>query len=418
MKSRLLTLTVVLIGVLVAGFFVKGLLEEQPIVWESTYSRHDKQPYGSYLLYERLPDVFPKQKLSLSTEAATEKLRNAYSGEQGVDHVSPAPDNIGAYLMIGNSYPMSDEDWQAVASYVRQGGTVFLASSFADDDPLMNFLNVKRTFTLYKDLDGKDVDKIGFIHRPTKTTVQLETKAPNSLLGYSFDQLPSVADTVVTNQYGDPVFVKIPYGAGTFYTCAIPQLFTNYFLLKPGGSQLVGLMMSHVPHIPQSRVLWDEYYKHEGHEQKEMQQNLFRFIYKYPTLQWAFYLMLFLVGVYLLSELRRKQREIPIEEPLPNATLEFAGTIGSLYFRNGDHKNIAEKKIRYFHEFIRTRFYIRVNEGDEQTLQALAGRSGIPAEELAPLFHLIGRIRTNKTTTEEELIELSSRLDTFYKTTA
>lgn len=417
MKTRSALFFAIAAVLVVAGVLFMASLSMPPVSWESTFSRHDRMPYGSYLVNERLKDLFPGEKIAQGTKPASEELYEAVVAEEEADAttVSTAPGNIGAYLLIGSTYPVSEDDLDAILSYVRQGGTVVLSDLRQESDPLTRFLGLSRSYTLGK----RDTTQ-----EPHMTFVDVasgeKTTLPGEVLNYYFYQFGLIqkGKTLIENEFHEPVFVQIPYGAGNFYACAVPHLFTNYYLLKPGGDKLLASMLSHIPVTADAKVMWDESYKHVAQEREAQQRDLFQFIHKHPTLEWGFYLLLVLIGAYILSEMRRKQREIPVIEPLPNATLEFAGTIGSLYFRNKDHKNIAEKKIRYFHEYIRTRFFLRIHEADDTALEALAGRSGVAAEELMPLLRLMANIRQANQITEDDLVDLSARLDRFYQQTS
>ena len=54
----------------------------------------------------------------------------------------------------------------------------------------------------------------------------------------------------------------------------------------------------------------------------------------------------------MIFNAKRRQRVVPIINPLPNTTLDFTKTIGNLYYQEGNHQNIVDKKIIYFLEKI------------------------------------------------------------------
>src|SRR5579871_5141807 len=75
-------------------------------------------------------------------------------------------------------------------------------------------------------------------------------------------------------------------------------------------------------------------------------------------LKWAYRIALITVIIFVFFEIKRRQRIIPVIEPLRNSTLDFVRTVGGVYFHQHNNKNIAEKKIQYFFEFIRSHFYL------------------------------------------------------------
>ena len=83
-----------------------------------------------------------------------------------------------------------------------------------------------------------------------------------------------------------------------------------------------------------------------------------RYILSQPALKWAWYI--FLIGMldFYIFNAKRKQRIVPIIKPLANTTVDFTKTIGNLYYQEGDHGNIIDKKIIYFLEKIRNEYLI------------------------------------------------------------
>ena len=78
-----------------------------------------------------------------------------------------------------------------------------------------------------------------------------------------------------------------------------------------------------------------------------------RFILSNEGLKWGWYLFLIGMIILMIFNAKRKQRIIPIIKPLTNTTVDFTKTIGNLYFQEGNHDTIMEKKIIYFLEKIR-----------------------------------------------------------------
>ena len=70
-----------------------------------------------------------------------------------------------------------------------------------------------------------------------------------------------------------------------------------------------------------------------------------RFILSQPALKWAWYLLLAGVLIFIIFNLRRTQRPIPILPKNLNTSVEFVKTIGNLYYQEGDIRNLIDKKI-------------------------------------------------------------------------
>jgi hypothetical protein len=115
----------------------------------------------------------------------------------------------------------------------------------------------------------------------------------------------------------------------------------------------------------------------------------------------------------MVFEAKRKQRIIPVIKPLANSTLEFVSTIGNLYYQRGDHKNIAEKKIQFFFEYIHSHYRIPVMQRDDTFINTLIKKTGMEPSTCRQLVLLINQIAGSEKISKDELIALSALLDKF-----
>lgn len=63
---------------------------------------------------------------------------------------------------------------------------------------------------------------------------------------------------------------------------------------------------------------------------------------------------------------KRRQRAIPIVKPPKNTEMEFAYTIGNLYYKKRDNADIVKKRITFAYEMIRKRFFINLADEEER----------------------------------------------------
>jgi hypothetical protein len=184
-------------------------------------------------------------------------------------------------------------------------------------------------------------------------------------------------------------------------------------LLDSTNRRFATLMLSHLP--ARRDVLWDEFYKVKHLERLAQSRNPLRYIISQPPLRYALWLTLLGVLILLLFQTKRKQRIIPLIPPLPNSTLEFTETVGRLYFQHGDHRNLAQKKIRYWLEHLRSQYLLNTEQFTPDFIASLAARSGISEEMAASLCREIDRLRGQTRISAEELSDLSSKLEIFYE---
>jgi hypothetical protein len=136
-----------------------------------------------------------------------------------------------------------------------------------------------------------------------------------------------------------------------------------------------------------------------------------RFILTNESLRWAYYITAISLLLFMIFEMKRKQRIIPIIKPLTNTTLEFVGTIGNLYFQGNDHKNIAEKKINFFMDQLRTKYWLNTSHLDETFVKIAAKKMGQPEEDVRRLVNTIVAIRVRDRISSQELIDLNRQIE-------
>ncbi len=113
----------------------------------------------------------------------------------------------------------------------------------------------------------------------------------------------------------------------------------------------------------------------------------------------------------MIFNAKRRQRIIPIKEPVKNTTVDFTKTIGNLYFQEKNHQNIAEKKIVFLLEKIRNEYYIDTFNLDETFINRLHQKSGKDKKIIENVVQLIKKIRNQSQTTEKELIIFNELLE-------
>ncbi|WFO17485.1 hypothetical protein M601_007350 [Cellulophaga baltica 4] len=130
-------------------------------------------------------------------------------------------------------------------------------------------------------------------------------------------------------------------------------------------------------------------------------------------LKWAYYMIIIGALVYVLFEGKRKQRAVPIVKPLQNQTLAFTRTIAEMYYEKGDRKAIAQHKISYFLEYIRSHFYLNTTEINEDFFENLAARTHHEPHEIKDLFLIFSSIKHKEFITDAALIQLNTAIENF-----
>jgi hypothetical protein len=113
--------------------------------------------------------------------------------------------------------------------------------------------------------------------------------------------------------------------------------------------------------------------------------------------------------------MKRRQRIIPVIEPLHNTTLDFVETVSSVYYSQHDNNSIANKKIQFWFDHIRQRYYLQTQNTDETFVQQLQRKSGPSKELIEKILHNIKRAQAQPNVTDDLLIELTQSIDEFYQ---
>jgi hypothetical protein len=221
---------------------------------------------------------------------------------------------------------------------------------------------------------------------------------------FNLDSLKTDVYVIATNEYSDPVTLRIPWGKGELIINSTPLAFTNNYLLYRN-HRFISQTLSH---LPEREIWWTEYYQMGRLES----MSPLRVILKNEALSWAYYLLMTALIIFIIFEGKRKQRIIPVIKPLANTSLEFIRTIGNMYIQAWDHKAIAEKKINHFLDRIRTSYFLPPENHEEFAIM-LARKSGNSQEATEAVLSLIKVIQRSTVISSEMLLDLNKKLENF-----
>ncbi len=371
-------------------FIIVRITEPKAIDWSLSFSKDDKIPYGSYIIYHLLPELFPNSHIQVTQYPIYNILKDKnYSNS--------------SYIFINNNFAPDELDAKELLKFVSEGNNVFIAANFIRGK-LSDTLSVETNLNYI----GNDSIRINFYNNQLKNNSPFTFK--DSPIDYYFTNLDTLNTIALGfNKDKKTNFIRIKFGRGNFYLNAVPIAFTNYNILDSLNS---GYIFKSLSYLPENKtIFWDEYYK----TGRAAAGTPLRFILSTQSLRWAYYILIFSILIYIIFEGKRKQRIIPEINPLQNSTLEFAGIIGKLYYQQKNHKNIAEKKIRYLLDQIKSRYYIKPDEFNDETIAKISKRSGVELKEVKSIFKYINYIEILPKVKEKELKHISSLIESFYK---
>ena len=361
-----------------------------PVKYDTSLSYRDKDPYGTEVLNRLMPEIF---------------------GDKNIEH-----NNLTLYeleydlgtdvnlLIMAENFVAGEEDISVLLEQVLLGmDALIIAENMFSLEDTLNF-----------DLRANEMPFMLSADNDTSTLSFTNSALPNQSFRYKKDAINSYFDdielpyeVIAKNVNGDPVAIKINQGEGNLILCATPLAFTNNYLFLEENYQFASTMLSF---LSEKDLIWTEYYQ-LGREESG---SSLRVILSTPSLKLATIVTIAAILLFMLFEAKRKQRVIPVIKPLANTTLEFIGTIANLYLRKKDHKDIAQKRIQYFQEYIHTHYFMSFKRFDQDFFEKLAAKSGNTVVEVKKLFDLIKKLKDSSWVSENDLKELSEKIEAFY----
>ncbi len=137
----------VIISLILIIIVIFEVMKPKPIDWSFTLEREDKIPYGTYVLFNTLDDIFPEKEITETKETVFEKY----------DH-----DNfeIKNYIFISNHFKPDKYDTEYLLKLAEKGNNIFVSAhifgnefsdtlgfeienaSFFDTSSVLNFYNI------------------------------------------------------------------------------------------------------------------------------------------------------------------------------------------------------------------------------------------------------------------------------------
>ena len=350
-----------------------------------------------YVLDQEAPKLLKNHKINKVSKTTYEYFEPLYVYDTLVDNYSVN----GSIMVISDTYSLDNASSKELFYFVAHGNSAFIS---AKDFPAIfnDSLNIISTM-------GYNVDSEIELSLANKKIKQTKYKFKVGATSSYFEKIDTLNTTVLGYQQIDTVrqvnFVKVPFGQGYFYLHTQPIAFTNYHLLKDNHHQYAENLISY---IPEGDVFW--MVKDQNGELKSASP--MRFILSQPALKWAWYLSILGLLFFMVFNAKRRQRVVPIIEPLANTTLDFTKTIGNLYYQEGDHQNIVDKKIIYFLEKIRNEYLIDTNVLDENFIKKLHQKSGKDIGDIQKAVQLINALRKDYyQCVEEDLININNAIE-------
>lgn len=414
-----------LLLLLIAGISGCNTGSKQPRLPDltETYSAQDKKPFGGYIAYHQLEQLF------YSNNIRTEK-----SGLED-NWIDKLEDSSNVYISISKSFYTTDADVMRLDNMAQLGNDVFISAGHFEENLLNKFDISYVPGLLTKSFTGFGLKESGVkLHLPVGADTSLYRYYYFPLSAYFTMKETRFIRVLGRNEQGLPDFIVIFRGKGRLFLHCEPRTFSNYFLLQRNNYEYMQKLMGYMNTSP-DHVYWNEFYQREQATARRSRQDhgsgpsstgstgsdddspgTLSEILSQPALASAFWLGLVSLILLVVFGAKRRQRMIREIKPNENTSVAFTETIGRLYLQKKDNRNIADKMITYFNEHVRNTYFLNTSNVNEAFITTLSRKSGAPRELIEKIYHHIADVHKQATVSDYLLLSLNTSIQKFYKT--
>lgn len=388
------------------------LLHKGPRKFDGRISlnHRDKIPYGTYVAYNLLQQQFPKASIEINRVAPLNSKVISF-------------DTSKQALFIINSYfnPIENE-LSNLTAFAQKGNYVFI-SALQMNGMAQKFFKVKEENYYANNIYSKE-QRAG-IKDVDSFSVSLDTTVFSfpwhySYPGISYDNYFMRTDSNFTFSLGyannaKPNLLAINTQKGSIFIHAAPITFSNLFMLYNNNHEYYEKLLSLVPSNTE-KIIWDEYFLYKRTASPDDDSDgILHVIFQYKNFRWAFWVAMALLTLYIATEIKRRQRTIPVYQKPANDSLDFVTTVGKLYFEKGDHKNVAEKLTHFFLDHLRNKYNIKTSEINNEFARNVSAKTNVPLEQTTEIVDYIHLTQLSENIAKQQLMHYYELLEKFYE---
>ncbi|MDH6252085.1 hypothetical protein M2347_001812 [Chryseobacterium sp. H1D6B] len=355
--------------------------------WRKNFDVNEKSPFGLFVFNQEVKHLFKNNFKKVNQSPFEYYNKN-----------KAAPHNI---LVVESK--IDTESWNKILEAVSKGSDAML---IVDDIPK----EVSDSIGYYDSeisFDEKNILKL--TDKQYQNDFITLDKFPSGK-GFSYIKpgVEVLGKTVEEDNSDQANFIKVKFGKGTIYVHSEPLFLTNYYLLKSGNIKYAQDIFSY---LDDKETLWFV----ESHS-SEASRFFMRFILSKPALKYAWWIFLGGLVLFIFFNAKRKQRIVPIIDPLRNTSVDFVKSIGNLYLQEGDFHDMMAKKAQYFLNKIRMDLLIDTQNLDDDFAKKLHLKTGKTMEMINEAIELIKKAQDPYAgVMKEDLMRMNRLLDEILK---
>ncbi|MGN7756536.1 hypothetical protein [Chryseobacterium lathyri] len=354
--------------------------------WRKNFNINEKSPFGLFVFNNEAKDLF-KNNLR-----KTEETPYDYYNQR-----KKAPHNI---IVIEKD--LDKESWKKILDQVSNGSDAMILMSRVSKD-ISDSIGYHSS-----DISFEEENVLKLTDKEYQNDFIKLDKFPSGR-GFSYikPKVEVLGKTVEKNNSDQANFIKISFGKGTIYVHSEPLFLTNYYLLKPGSLKYTQDVFSY---LQDRETIWFV------DNDTKVSRFFMRFVLSNPALKYAWWVFLGGLVLFIFFNAKRKQRIVPVLEPLRNTSVDFVKSIGNLYLQEGNFHDMMAKKAQYFLNKIRMDLLIDTQNLDGEFAKKLHLKTGKPIEMIDEAIDLIRKGQDPYASVmKEDLVRMNKLLDEILK---
>ncbi|SDQ32216.1 hypothetical protein SAMN05421664_1135 [Chryseobacterium soldanellicola] len=354
--------------------------------WRKNFDINEKSPFGLYIFNQEIKDLF-KNNLKKTSESPFDYYNKN----------KKSPHNI---LVVENDIDVPS--WKKILDEVSHGSDAMLIVSNMPKDisDSIGFYDSEISF------DEQNVLKLTD-KKYQNDFIELDKFPSGRGFSYIKPNVEVLGKTVEKENDDQANFIKVKFGKGNIYVHSEPLFLTNYYLLKPGNVKYAADVFSY---LDDKETVWFV------ESSTKESQFFMRFILSKPALKYAWWVLLGGLLLFIFFNAKRKQRIVPIVEPLRNTSVDFVKSIGNLYLQEGDFHDMMVKKAQYFLNKVRLDLLIDTQNLDEEFAKKLQLKTGKTMEMIDEAINFIKKAQDPYAhVLKEDLAKMNKLLDEILK---
>ena len=390
----------IILGALLALLAMLIFLEanqKDPVNWYPSYSITDKIPQGTFVFYESLEKVAKVEQVNIPPFEFLEDTSTT-----------------GTYFFLNASVGIDAAELNKLLKWVEKGNTAVISASYISY-PLLDTLKITNDQKIRKN-GLENIPQYNFANKDLRSEKYYEFNRDHTL--EYFDSLNGKQQKVLgiakvkddNSVQNDSLanFVESKFGEGRFLLHSSPQAFTNYFLLEGENFEYAEKFLAYLD--LQETIYWDNHYKNG----KIIHTSPLYILLSNRYFKWAYYFVIIATILFIFFEGKRKQKSIPVVDPLRNQTYDYTRTIAGMYLDQKDYRTIAQKIRDQFFIFLQKEFKINVKE-QKNYRQLIEQQTKISSEEIDQLFDQIKALEVKPSVTKKDIEALNRLIIQFKK---